>query len=134
MAHLHRVGTQVWYVLVRLGRAPNLMDAGGICSVSLFGRPMIIINSIDVLEEFDKKSAIYSERPRLEMGGELVGYSETLVLMRYGPRFRHYRKQFARYIGNGVIEERHPLVVEYTRTFLKRALKEPESLMAHLRK
>lgn len=118
-----------WLTFTEWGR-----KFGGICSVSLFGRPMIIINSIDVLEEFDKKSAIYSERPRLEMGGELVGYSETLVLMRYGPRFRHYRKQFARYIGNGVIEERHPLVVEYTRTFLKRALKEPESLMAHLRK
>ncbi|KAJ3505129.1 hypothetical protein NMY22_g17693 [Coprinellus aureogranulatus] len=107
---------------------------GAICSVSLLGRPMIILNSIDALEEFDKKSAIYSERPVLEMGGELVGYSDTLVLMRYGPRFRHYRKGFARYIGNGVVQDRHPLLIEQTRTFLKYVLKNPDDLMSHLRK
>ena len=95
---------------------------------------MIILNTIDALEEFDKKSAIYSERPRLEMGGELVGYSDTLVLMPYGPRFRNYRKGFARYIGNGVVQDRHPLLIEKTRTFLKHVLKNPEDLMPHLRK
>jgi cytochrome P450 len=95
---------------------------------------MVILNTIEALEEFDKKSSIYSERPRLEMGGELVGYSETLVLMRYGPRFRHYRKQFARYIGNGVIQDRHALLQSLTRTFLQRVLKQPEELMSHLRK
>lgn len=95
---------------------------------------MIILNSIEALEEFDKKSAIYSERPRLEMGGELVGYADTLVLMRYGPRFRHYRKGFARYIGNGVVQDRHPLLIEQTRTFLKYVLKNPDDLMSHLRK
>ena len=102
--------------------------------MSLLGRPMIILNTIDALEEFDKKSAIYSERPRLEMGGELVGYSDTLVLMPYGPRFRNYRKGFARYIGNGVVQDRHPLLIEKTRTFLKHVLKNPEDLMPHLRK
>ncbi|KAF5309807.1 hypothetical protein D9611_013581 [Ephemerocybe angulata] len=118
-----------WLTFTEWGR-----KFGGICAVSLLGRPMIIVNSIDALEEFDKKSAIYSERPILEMGGELVGYSETLVLMRYGSRFRHYRKQFARYIGNGVVQDQHPLLIDFTQTFLKRVLKEPDNLMAHLRK
>jgi len=95
---------------------------------------MIIVNSIEVLEEFDKKSSIYSERPILEMGGELVGYSDTLVLLRYGPRFRHFRKQFSRYIGNGVIQDRHELVNDYVRTFLRRLAKNPDNLMGHLRK
>ncbi|KAJ2915834.1 hypothetical protein MD484_g4605, partial [Candolleomyces efflorescens] len=118
-----------WLTFAEWGR-----KFGGICSVSLMGRPMVILNTIEALEEFDKKSSIYSERPRLEMGGELVGYSDTLVLLRYGSRFRHYRKQFARYIGNGVIQDRHALLQSLTRTFLQRVLKQPEELMSHLRK
>ena len=60
---------------------------GEILSVKLLGRPMIIVNSAAIMEELDKKGAIYSDRPVLEMGGELLGYSQTLVFIRYGPRF-----------------------------------------------
>lgn len=107
---------------------------GGICSVTLMGQPLVIINSADVMEELDKKGAIYSDRPRLEMGGELVGYNETLVLIPYGPRFRTYRKHFARYLGNsGPIEKLHPLVETETRRFLKLTLKGDCDLMSCLR-
>ena len=47
----------------------------------------IIVNSAAIMAELDKKGAIYSDRPVLEMGSELVGYSETLILMRYGALF-----------------------------------------------
>ena len=98
------------------------------------GQPLIIINSADIMEELDKKGAIYSDRPRLEMGGELVGYNETLVLIPYGPRFRTYRKHFARYLGNsGPIEKLHPLVESETRRFLKLTLKGNCDLMSRLR-
>lgn len=95
---------------------------------------MIVVNSLEILEEFDKKSSIYSQRPYLPMGGELVGYDRALVLMPYGNRFRHYRKQFARYIGNNVIEEQHDLVDGYTKLFLRRVVKDSTDLMGHIRK
>uniref|UniRef100_A0A0W0G830 Putative OrdA protein n=1 Tax=Moniliophthora roreri TaxID=221103 RepID=A0A0W0G830_MONRR len=57
---------QEWLTFAEWGR-----KYGGICSVTLMGQPMIIINSADIMAELDKKSAIYSDRPRLEMGGEL---------------------------------------------------------------
>ena len=47
------------------------------------------------MDLFDKKSAIYSDRPKLWMGGELIGYSKTLVLAPYANRFRSYRRNFA---------------------------------------
>ncbi|EAU87092.1 OrdA protein [Coprinopsis cinerea okayama7 len=107
---------------------------GGLCSIKLLGRPVIIVNSMEALEELDKKSAIYSQRPRLPMGGELVGYDNTLVLLPYGPRFRHYRKQFARYIGNGNITTQHDLVDGYTRRFLARIAKDQSNLIGEIRK
>ena len=114
------------------GTNPSL---GGILSVKLLGRPMIIINSAAIMAELDKKGAIYSDRPVLVMGGELVGYSETLVLIRYGARFRTYRKHFSHYVGSPKpIQQLYPLIEHECRRFLKRTLAKPDDLMPHLRK
>lgn len=87
------------------------------------------------MEELDKRGSMYSDRPILEMGGELVGYSQTLVLIVYGSRFRTYRKHFSRYIG-GVkpMLELHPLIEDEARRFLKRTLAAPDDLLSNLRK
>lgn len=108
---------------------------GGIVSVSAMGQPIIIVNSADVMEELDRKGAFYSDRPRLEMGGELLGYSETLVLIPYGDRFRRYRKNIAKYIGGTAqLKQLHPLIEASTRKFLQWTLTKPDDLMVHLRK
>jgi hypothetical protein len=115
--------------------ALRLTSLGGILSVKLLGRPMIIINSAAIMAELDKKGAIYSDRPVLEMGGELVGYSDTLVLLRYGARFRTYRKHFSHYVGSPKpIQQLYPLIEHESRRFLKRTLAKPDDLMPHLRK
>ncbi|KAF8625149.1 hypothetical protein AX17_006927 [Amanita inopinata Kibby_2008] len=108
---------------------------GGICSVTVLGQPIIIVNSVDVMEEFDRKGSIYSDRPRLEMGGELMGYCDTLVLLPYGNRFRTYRKHFARVIGGvAAIERIHPMLESRVRLFLRQILTTPDELLPHLRK
>jgi hypothetical protein len=55
--------------------------AGGLCSVTLLGQPIVILNTASVMEDMDSKGAVFSTRPRLPMAGELVGYAQTLVLM-----------------------------------------------------
>lgn len=95
---------------------------------------MIIINSYNYLEEFEKKGAIYSDRPVLEMGGELVGYNRMMVLTRYGARFRESRKHFSRFIGPTPTQALHSLIEKETCKFLKGALREPENLNQNLRK
>lgn len=99
------------------------------------GQPIIIVNSVDVMEELDRKGVVYSDRPRLEMGGELVGYADTLVMIPYGDRFRVYRKNIAKFIGGlAQVKQLHPLIEASTRRFLQRTLAKPDDLMAHLRK
>ncbi|GLB41345.1 putative cytochrome P450 family protein [Lyophyllum shimeji] len=116
-----------WLTFAEWGR-----KYGGICSVKLFGQPMIIINSAEIMSEFE--GAKYSDRPVLEMGGELLGYKDTLVLLRYGSRFRTFRKYFANHYGP-LPMEKHLLTIENeTHRFLKRQLAHPDTLEPNLRK
>ena len=79
------------------------------------GQPMMIVNSANILDEFDKASSIYSDRPILHMGGELVGFDDALVLLPYGPRFRSYRRHFSRYMGpNKPVQSHHSLIEQMT--------------------
>ncbi|KAF9468823.1 cytochrome P450 [Collybia nuda] len=109
---------------------------GDITSVTLMGQPLIILNSAKAAAEMlDKKSSIYSDRPTLQMGGELIGWKNTLALLPYGDRFRRFRRLFHRCIG------RHASMNQYlpseeleTRRFLRRVLIKPGDLAAHIRK
>ncbi|KAG6846261.1 hypothetical protein H0H93_014995, partial [Arthromyces matolae] len=121
--------TKEWVTFAEWGR-----KWGGIVSVKLLGRPMIIVNSAEIMAELDKQGSVYSDRPKLVMGGELVGYEDTLVLTPYGPRFRRFRKHFSRLLGTPAIMERHNPTVEHeTRRFLKRTLVNAEDLNQNLR-
>jgi hypothetical protein len=83
----------------------------------------------------DKKSSIYSDRPVLQMSGELVGWKNTLVLLPYGDRLRSYRKMLHRLIGSrSAMKQFHPIEVVETQRFLRRVLAKPDDLPVHIRK
>lgn len=109
---------------------------GDICSVTVLGQTLIIINSAKIaFDILDKKSSIYSDRPTLQMGGELVGWKNTLVLLPYGDRFRNSRRLFHRLIGShSAMEKFLPAEENETRRFLRRVLTQPEDLAVHIRK
>ncbi|PFH50869.1 hypothetical protein AMATHDRAFT_60362 [Amanita thiersii Skay4041] len=109
---------------------------GDLVSVSVFGQQMIIINSAKTaVEMLEKKSRIYSDRPVLHMGGELVGWKDTLALLRYGPRLRNYRRLFHQTIGTHKAMSQFNHIEELeTYRFLKRVLANPEGLAGHIRK
>ncbi|KAF9522936.1 cytochrome P450 [Crepidotus variabilis] len=112
---------------------------GGIIHLSLMGQSMVIINSADIMDVFDRQGANFSDRPVLQMGGELVGFNNLLGLSRYGPRFRAYRKHLARFVGAPKnIQSLQPMIEEETHKFLRRTLENSGSeklkLSGNLRK
>jgi hypothetical protein len=109
--------------------------AGGISHVEVLGQHMIVLNSSKTaIEMLDKKSFVYSDRPVLPMGGELVGWKNALVLLPYGDRLREYRKNFHRVIGSrAALSIYHPTLEIETHRFLKRVLAEPDQLQSHVR-
>lgn len=104
--------------------------------MSVFGQQLIILNSAKAaVEMLDKKSTIYSDRPIMQMGGELVGWKNTLVLTPYGDRFRTYRKLFHQVIGtHSAMMNFHPIEEKETHGFLKRILVNPDALPDHVRR
>jgi len=86
---------------------------GRINSFNVFGQTVVVINSLDVARDtLDNRSAIYSDRPRLVMGGELCGWDRTTALAPYGPRFKGHRSFFAQRISTNRSVEKYHLIME----------------------
>ncbi|KAI0356538.1 cytochrome P450 [Trametes cingulata] len=107
---------------------------GDIISVSLFGQPVVILNSskhaIDILE---KKSSIYSSRAPVPVAGDMIGWSRAMILAPYGDRLREMRKMLAQVLATRRgIERFHSLVEDETRRFLVGLRHRSDSLVKDL--
>lgn len=106
-------------------------------SVVLLGQPIVVINSYKhAYELLEKRSAIYSDRPHMIMAGDIVGWDQILVLLRYGSQFREYRRLMARVLGSRKnVESFVPIIEEHTGRLLCRLLREPTAdLPSQIRK
>lgn len=116
-----------------------LSSTGDVTSVSLLGQRVVILNSLEAtFDLLDKKSAVYSDRPVTPMAGELMGWSQALILSPYGDRFRDIRRFLHRYLGSrGQFEKIEPfyeLIESETRRLLVRLRHQPEHYVDHVRK
>ncbi|KAL5481169.1 hypothetical protein ACEPAI_10110 [Sanghuangporus weigelae] len=107
---------------------------GPISSVTTFGQTLIILNDQSIaFELFEKRSVIYSSRPRFVFGGEMVGWQNTLIGHPYTDRFRSYRKNFHAIIGTKAAVSRFSDLQDVEmRRFLLRVLEEPGRLLQHV--
>ncbi|KAG2152638.1 cytochrome P450 [Suillus bovinus] len=108
---------------------------GDISHVSALGMHIFVLNSVKTaVEMLDKKSSIYSDRPVVPMGGELIGYEQSLAYMPYGKRFRSSRKYIHRVFGSrAALVVYQPIEEMETRRFLKRVFAKPDQLRVHIR-
>ncbi|KAF5325182.1 hypothetical protein D9619_009907 [Psilocybe cf. subviscida] len=109
---------------------------GDIVSVSIMGRRIVVVNSAKIASEMlDRKSAVYSDRPVMQMAGELVGWRDALPCLPYDHRFRNQRKMIHQVIGtHAAVSSFHPMLEAETRGFLKKAMEKPSDLLGHIRK
>ncbi|KIJ70502.1 hypothetical protein HYDPIDRAFT_78129 [Hydnomerulius pinastri MD-312] len=109
-------------------------EYGDIVSVDVMGQRVIILNSANhALNLLEKKSAITSHRPVLQMTGEMIGWNKSLVLLQYGDEFSGYRKYLHRAIGKAKLQKYHPLVERQVHRFLQRLVDKPEDFVSHIR-
>ncbi|KAI0632727.1 cytochrome P450 [Trametes polyzona] len=108
---------------------------GDLMMLTLLGQPMLIINSLShAYELLEKRSALYSDRPHLTMAGEIVGWDQILVLLRYGPQFREYRRLMARALGSRkTVESFAPVIEKESAQLLLRLFRDPTDIAGHLR-
>ncbi|KAG2138517.1 cytochrome P450, partial [Suillus clintonianus] len=108
---------------------------GDITHINILGQHIFVLNSVKTtVEILDRKSSLYSDRPFVPMSGELMGYGQTLAYLRYGERFRLFRKNCHRVFGSrAAVVVYYPIEEIETHRLLKRVLAKPDQLQAHLR-
>ncbi|KAL4972955.1 cytochrome P450 [Aspergillus desertorum] len=108
---------------------------GPISSLTVFGQTIVILNDARVaFDLLEKRSNIYSSRPRMVFAGEMVGWEHILAMQPYSDMFRAYRKAIHRALGTkSAISQFNELQDVEVRRFLLRVLEKPGDLVQHIR-
>ncbi|KAF8169161.1 cytochrome P450 [Mycena galopus ATCC 62051] len=102
--------------------------------LSLAGRPVIVLSSLEATDALlEKRSSMYSDRERLPMVGELMGWDFDIATMRYGDEWRIHRRLFNQALNFNAARKYRPHEVTATHGLLGRLLTEPEAFLAHFR-
>ncbi|OJI97944.1 hypothetical protein ASPVEDRAFT_37406 [Aspergillus versicolor CBS 583.65] len=130
LADLPSPGQQDWVHWLKLKDT-----YGPISSITVLGQTIVIINDARIaFDLLDKRSNIYSSRPRMIFAGEMVGWEDFLAMQPYSDTFRSYRKAMHRVLGtkNAVAQFNQLQEVEVRRLLL-RVLQRPADLNQHIR-
>ncbi|KAK0478627.1 cytochrome P450 [Armillaria luteobubalina] len=89
----------------------------------------------DGYQHAGQESAIYSDRPIMALGGELIGWKFSFVLMRYGSHFRDSRRRVHQIFGTNAAFKQFLLIVELeAHRFLKRISTKPEDFLQEIQR
>ncbi|ESK94724.1 cytochrome p450 [Moniliophthora roreri MCA 2997] len=101
---------------------------------NMAGTSVIVVNSFDIARElFEKRSSIYSDRPRFPMMNELIGFDWHLGFMPYGDSWRDHRKLFHQEFQPPATLRHRPNELQATRHLLGKLLRSPSDFERHLR-
>ncbi|KXN91232.1 O-methylsterigmatocystin oxidoreductase [Leucoagaricus sp. SymC.cos] len=104
--------------------------------LTVLGTPILFLNSFKATTDLlDKKGLVYSDRPRLVMIKELMGWSWNLVIMSYKEGFVAHRKIVQQhFMPNVVTNNYRGVMVNETHVLVMSLLKNPEHFTDHLKR
>ncbi|KAK7469045.1 hypothetical protein VKT23_003539 [Stygiomarasmius scandens] len=98
-----------------------------------FGTDLIIINSHKAATALlERKSAIYSERPRMTMINELINLNWHFGFMNHGDTWRNHRKIFAQHFNPSAVSALQNQTTKWNNVFLSNLLNAPEDFFTHI--
>ncbi|KAF9527232.1 cytochrome P450 [Crepidotus variabilis] len=101
---------------------------GNMVYLDLMGQPAVVLNSRQLASELlDKRSAIYSDRPVLEMAS-LCGYSNLMVLSQYGEGWKQQRKIACREFLPTTVKKHFPFQEKVMRELVRSIVADPSSI------
>ncbi|KAF9645509.1 CyP450 monooxygenase [Thelephora ganbajun] len=105
-----------------------------ILHLNTMGSHLVVLNNSDVAADLlERRSVIYSDRPRLPMVNELMGCSWSFVLMPYGSTWRRHRKLFHRFFNIPAVDQFDDKIYKAVDVFLRRLSESPERFLNHAR-
>ncbi|KAF9451150.1 cytochrome P450 [Macrolepiota fuliginosa MF-IS2] len=84
-----------------------------------FGRSIIVINDAQIAKELlEKRSALYSSRPRITMLHDVVGDTDHFSMMPYGEKWRSHRRLFQQHFSPKTLSRDQERTMEFVRKAL----------------
>ncbi|KAF5372144.1 hypothetical protein D9758_005118 [Tetrapyrgos nigripes] len=105
-----------------------------IIHLDVAGNSIVVLNTIESsIDLLDKRSSIYSSRPRMVMVKELMGWDWVLGMMAYGDEWRAIRKLFNQEFHQAAAARFQPRELKRTHILLQQLLAHPEGFLDHVR-
>ncbi|XP_006457263.1 hypothetical protein AGABI2DRAFT_123130 [Agaricus bisporus var. bisporus H97] len=107
----------------------------GILYVEALGQPIIVINDVQIaIDLLEKRSLIYSSRPRSVMLHDLIKADKFFGIMAYGDEWKNSRRIFQQYFSFKNMLRVEDKILTFVRTFfLPNILEDPEDFDEHIR-
>ncbi|KAI0076598.1 cytochrome P450 [Panus rudis PR-1116 ss-1] len=105
-----------------------------IIRLHILGKDLIVINTVEIARDlFEKRSAIYSDRPDAPMLNDLVGFGWGTANVHYGEDWRAMRRAFHQVFSPEKIKKYMDTNLESNRDLLVRLVDSPERFLEHFR-
>ncbi|RPD52979.1 cytochrome P450 [Lentinus tigrinus ALCF2SS1-7] len=108
---------------------------GPVISLYLGRTPVIVLGSAQAAWDLlDKRSDIYSGRPRSIMAGEILSWGVRAITMPYGPRYKRWRALMQASLNSTAVAQYRPLQSLESKLLLRKLLdlKDPMEYRGHL--
>ncbi|TFK43940.1 cytochrome P450 [Crucibulum laeve] len=111
-------------------------EYGPVFSLRIFRNRIIVLNSLKAVSDLlECRSAIYSDRPRAMMIGELAGRAKSAFMTSSrDPRFKPLRKMLHSGLNPRAAQTYRPIQLAETRILLKNLAVNPDKFIAHIRR
>ncbi|KAI0635124.1 cytochrome P450 [Trametes polyzona] len=109
---------------------------GDVMYTNIMGQGLVFLSSVDAaFDLFEKRGAIYSDRPPSTMAMELCGCNKFMAFAGYNAgNFRRHRRLLHAALGPASVHGYRPLITSGVHAFLQRVIHSPEQHLAHFRR
>ncbi|KAF9255785.1 cytochrome P450 [Marasmius fiardii PR-910] len=108
---------------------------GDICYLHVLNWNVIFLNSLQAADDLlEKRGATYSDRPTLQMSGELCGVEKIVALAKYDEVFKRQRRYVLQTLGPRIIPNYHSMIEAETVLLLHALVMSPSEYLGHIRK
>ncbi|KAF9254188.1 cytochrome P450 [Marasmius fiardii PR-910] len=122
-------GEHRWAMYKRMSR-----QYGDVFSAEVFGDQTIVVNSYKATTELlEKRSRNYSDRPRIVMTDDLMGWDWNFIHMTYGDRWRLHRKTFHQYFQPRNLPQFNVVQTDAAKALLRQLANTPENFFEHVK-
>ncbi|KAI5119371.1 hypothetical protein M0805_001047 [Coniferiporia weirii] len=107
---------------------------GDVVHVKILGQSIVFLNTARAAHDlFEKRSALYSDRPRLPLLNDVMGLNWNFGLMPYGDVWRKHRRLFVSMFGPSNAHVFDPVQEYASARLLERMLMKPDDFLDHIR-